>query len=361
MKDSARHSPRSDSSPVAAEHRRRNHVRIHGVVVRRFLAALCCSPAATGLCRHSVLASRGSGGDFFFLGGAGPRSHMTCRKFQPLARIRPLPKRPGRRAPCAGAPVHLWLCRIFQERYKASSSCHSPGDTVCASMCVHARACACCRAFHCLPRLSFVADGLTVHPPHLPSEADVAGSVMQSSRTSSLKAAHEGPRRRDRASRLRATRLPDHLPTLSTAPTGLRRLSYSEEKGTGFFRVFQERKARRQAPVRVCQQILVLYASFPSRERFCELREDRSLPSGFLSRAICAKGHDPPRAGGSACRAHPPPGQGGSLPHGAPRTCESAPLISFVRVSALHATTPGPLCCCNPRSMILVHVAGREI
>ena len=151
----------------------------------------------------------------------------------------------------------LWLCRIFHERYKASSSCHSPGDTVCA----------CCRAFQCLPRLSFVADGLTVHLPHLNSEADVAGSVKQSSRTSSLRTAHEGPGRRDRASRLRATRLSDHLPLLSTAPSGLRRLSYSDEKGTGFFRLFQERKARRQAPVRVCQQIPVLYASFPSRER----------------------------------------------------------------------------------------------
>ena len=96
-------------------------------------------------------------------------------------------------------------------------------------------------------------------------------------------------------------------------------------------------------------------------ERFYKLREDRSLPSGFLSWAICAKGHGPPRAGGSACRAHPPPGQGGSLPHGAPRTCESAPLISFIRVSALHTTTPGPLRCCKPRSMILVNVAGREI
>ena len=106
----------------------------------------------------------------------------------------------------------------------------------------------------------------------------------------------------------------------------------------------------------------VLYATNASREReVLRMREDRSLQSGFLSWAICAKGHDPPRAGGSACRAHPPPGQGGSLPHGAPRTCESAPLISFIRVSALHTTTPGPLRCCKPRSMILVNVAGREI
>ena len=69
----------------------------------------------------------------------------------------------------------LWLCRIFHEHGKASSSCRSPGDTVCASMRVHARACPFCRASQCLPRLSFVADGLTVHLPHLNSEADVAG------------------------------------------------------------------------------------------------------------------------------------------------------------------------------------------
>ncbi|CAE7948130.1 unnamed protein product [Symbiodinium sp. KB8] len=56
-----------------------------------------------------------------------------------------------------------------------------------------------------LARLSFVADGLTVHPPHLPSEADVA--------------------------------LAEGIEHLGFA------LSYSEEKGTGFFRVFQERKA----------------------------------------------------------------------------------------------------------------------
>ncbi|OLP84456.1 hypothetical protein AK812_SmicGene34667 [Symbiodinium microadriaticum] len=57
-----------------------------------------------------------------------------------------------------------------------------------------------------LTRLSFVADGLTVHLPHLNSEADVA--------------------------------LAEGIEHLGFA------LSYSEEKGTGFFRVFQERKVK---------------------------------------------------------------------------------------------------------------------
>ncbi|CAE7573179.1 unnamed protein product [Symbiodinium microadriaticum] len=52
--------------------------------------------------------------------------------------------------------------------------------------------------------LSFVADGLTVHLPHLNSEADALAEGIE------------------------------HLGFA---------LSYSEEKGTGFFRVFQERKA----------------------------------------------------------------------------------------------------------------------
>ena len=134
-----------------------------------------------------------------------------------------------------------------------------------------------------------MADGLTVHLPHLNSEADVAGSVKQSSRTSSLRTAHEGPGRRDRASRLRATRLSDHLPILSTAPSGLQRLSYSEEKGTGFFRVFQERKARRQAPVRVCQQILVLYASFASREREVLRIARRQIVVEWFSINLCQR------------------------------------------------------------------------
>ena len=148
-------------------------------------------------------------------------------------------------------------------------------------------ACTCCRAFHCFPRLSLVADGLTTSLPHLPSQADVAGSVKQSSRKYLLRAAHEGPRRRDRASRLRVypaiswrdpgQDLKHRLLMLSTQRpvllSGLRRLSYSEEKGTGFFRIFQERKARRQAPVRVCQQIPVCERCQASR------RDERSSPN----------------------------------------------------------------------------------
>ncbi|CAE7227060.1 pncA [Symbiodinium sp. CCMP2592] len=118
--------------------------------------------------------------------------------------------------PCSGARDSSEVsasagCKAEPSPEKARAS-YSSSDGV------RVAALAGCRAFHCLPRLRLVSEGLTERVPHLNSTANVACSASSSS-----------------ASRHPATsaRRAKHHPPLPPSPG---RLSFSEEKHAGFFR-----------------------------------------------------------------------------------------------------------------------------